>query len=267
MHLPESSLPTPRTATRVLVVDDSELDRLIIASHLAGLGCTVFAAADGAEAIARASEGFAVIFMDVVMPGMNGHEASRQIRKLAGPAGHTPIVALTGHATQADRVECLSAGMDLWLNKPAVREDLARALARFSGWKAGSSPIEPQAILDEPAVASLLERCAEHDSDFLHDVILQFRSSGDSAIESALRDLRAGDFAGLRFAIEQIRDSAANVGALGLLDLTAQVLQADDETLKQRGSSWLDALASELLRAVVALGARAPSRPRDESRG
>lgn len=260
MHLPESSLPTSRTAIRVLVVDDSELDRLVIASHLAGLGCTVFTAADGAEAVLRASEGFAVIFMDIVMPGLDGYEASRQIRKLEGATGQTPIVALTGHATQTDRVECLSAGMDLWLNKPAVREDLARALSRFSGWKAGSSPIETEAILDEPVVASLLERCAEHDSDFLHDVILQFRSSGDAALESALRDLRCGDLAGVRFAVEQVRDSAANVGALGLMDLTAQVLSADDESLKQRGSSWLDALASEVLRAVVALGARAPLR-------
>lgn len=260
MKLPESSLSTLRTEIRVLVVDDSELDRLVISSQLAGLGCTVATAADGAEAVHRATEGFAVIFMDMVMPGIGGLEASRRIRAIDGPAAQTPIIALTGHATPAERVECLSAGMDLWLNKPAVREELARALGRYTGWKEGSSAIEAQAILDEPVVAALLERCAEHDSDFLHDVILQFRASGDAAIESALRDLTAGDLTSVRFTVEQVRDSAATVGALGALDLTSQMLQADDAVLKHRGTSWLNSLSSEILRAVVALGARAPAK-------
>ena len=256
---PEPTSPPSRSAIRVLVVDDNELDRVVIAGHLLGLGCNVTAVNDGGAALTAAVDPFAVIFMDIVMPDIDGYEASRQIRQLPAPTGQTPIVALTGQATTADRVRCLAAGMDLWLTKPVVREDLARALARFTGWKAGSQPVAAEAKLDEQVVAALVVRCAEHDPDFLHDVILQFRSSSDAALASALRDLRGDELGGLRFAVEQVRDAAHNVGALGAVDIANHLLQANDETLEDRGPDWLNALASEVLRAVVALGARAPS--------
>ena len=95
------------------------------------LGAQVETVADGAEAVARAAEAtFDLILMDCAMPELDGIQATRQIRALAGPRSRVPIVALTALASDTDREACLRHGMDGYIVKPfnlsALRETLAR---------------------------------------------------------------------------------------------------------------------------------------------
>jgi CheY-like chemotaxis protein len=79
--------------------------------------------------LAAAAERFDLILMDVQMPGMNGFEATAQIREREKRTGeHVPIVALTAHAIQGDRERCLAAGMDDYLSKPLNATALANKL-------------------------------------------------------------------------------------------------------------------------------------------
>jgi len=129
----------------ILVVEDNEINALLARALLVRLGHEPTMAANGPAAIeswraARASDRpFDCVLMDLHMPGMDGLEATRQIRALEAQlqaetgtqagARRTPIVALTANAFAEDREACLAAGMDGFVVKPLDRERLTAALA------------------------------------------------------------------------------------------------------------------------------------------
>jgi signal transduction histidine kinase/CheY-like chemotaxis protein/ligand-binding sensor domain-containing protein len=127
----------PTTGTRplqVLVAEDNPVNQLLATRLLQRLGHTVTTASNGREAVQRLDELTPdVILMDVQMPEMDGFEATAAIRaREAGSDRRTPIIALTAHALQGYREECVRAGMDDYLTKPIALGDLARALAVVS---------------------------------------------------------------------------------------------------------------------------------------
>ena len=77
-------------------------------------------------------EAFDAILMDVQTPSMDGIQCTRTIRGNPGAAQDIPIIAMTAHAMTGDRQLCLDAGMDDYLSKPIVRDDLNRTLARIT---------------------------------------------------------------------------------------------------------------------------------------
>ncbi|HBX54688.1 ATP-binding protein [Pseudomonas sp. UBA2684] len=115
----------------VLLVEDNPVNQTVIEAMLRSLGYQVFLVGDGAQAVHSAEQqDFAAILMDCRLPIMDGYEATRQIRRLAGHAG-VPIIALTANALQGDREACLDAGMNDYLAKPFKRVDLQRVLQRW----------------------------------------------------------------------------------------------------------------------------------------
>ncbi|MBK6781106.1 MAG: response regulator [Gemmatimonadetes bacterium] len=78
-------------------------------------------------------ERFAMVFMDCLMPVLDGYQATREIRAAEPEGRHPPIVALTANAMSGDREKCLAAGMDDFVSKPVSREALQRAVTLGSG--------------------------------------------------------------------------------------------------------------------------------------
>jgi len=112
----------------VLLVDDEPVNREIAAAFLALAELRVLTAADGHEALSIVQDqAIDLVLMDVQMPGMDGLEAARQIRRLPRHAS-LPIVALTASAFAEDRQACLDAGMDHFLAKPLVPDALFEAV-------------------------------------------------------------------------------------------------------------------------------------------
>lgn len=112
----------------MLLAEDNLINQTVARKMLTSLGLTCTVASNGAEAVAAATSTaspFDFVLMDVMMPVMNGVEATRTLRA----KGLTlPIIALTANAGDADRAECLAAGMDGFLCKPVLKEQLAAAL-------------------------------------------------------------------------------------------------------------------------------------------
>ena len=119
----------------VLLVEDNPVNRTVVEAMLRSLGLQVKAAGDGAQAVSMAShEPFALILMDCRLPIMDGYEATRRIRQLAG-LDTLPIIALTANARHGDREVCLQAGMNDYLAKPFKRADLQQVLERWLTFK------------------------------------------------------------------------------------------------------------------------------------
>ena len=124
------ALPAPSGPSHaVLLVEDNETNQMVIRSILDAAGYQVDVAADGARAVVAARRAqYAAILMDVQMPVMDGLEATRQIRAVAGPNRHTRIIGLTAAAGAAYEAQCREAGMDEYLTKPVRRGVLLERL-------------------------------------------------------------------------------------------------------------------------------------------
>ncbi len=119
---------------RILVAEDAPSSARLIGAMLDRLGHHATLAANGAEAVRAArAQSFDLVLMDLQMPVMDGLQATREIRALGGDWARVPIYALTAAASQEDQAAALAAGMDDFLTKPFMPEDLEAALARAAG--------------------------------------------------------------------------------------------------------------------------------------
>jgi signal transduction histidine kinase/CheY-like chemotaxis protein len=127
----EQLLRTTFAGSRVLVVDDNEVNRIVARAQLGAVGLEPDDAVDGLQAFERAAHGvYDIILMDVHMPQLDGVEATRRIRGLARYR-QTPIIALTADAFSADRERFLEAGMSDHLAKPLQARQLYEMLVHW----------------------------------------------------------------------------------------------------------------------------------------
>lgn len=122
-----------RTASdRVLLVEDSAINREISVGALHDLGLEVDVARNGAEALAAAAAGeYGVILMDLQLPDLNGSRVIERIRAMDEPRGRVPTLVFTAGATEAEKRQCREAGADAFLIKPVRPDELRTTLARY----------------------------------------------------------------------------------------------------------------------------------------
>ncbi|MFM7345369.1 MAG: response regulator [Tagaea sp.] len=191
------------------------------------MGHRVDAVNNGREAVeAAAALPYDLILMDVQMPEMDGLEATRRIRDLAGPARSTPIVALTANAFAQDERACREAGMDGFLAKPFDPAALAAAIARHARAEIAPAPA-PVPAAAMPAAAG-----AAFDDGALDRIQAQIGASATGKIAALFRkDVRArldriaalpeGERREIAREAHAIKGSALSVGALELGGLAA----------------------------------------------
>lgn len=118
---------------RILLVEDNKVNQRLLTRMLETRHCEVTIAENGCEAVERACSGsYDLIFMDCQMPVLDGYRASAKIRSLEN-GSRTPIIALTANNSTEDRETCFAAGMDDFLSKPILRDELDQMLQRWLG--------------------------------------------------------------------------------------------------------------------------------------
>jgi CheY-like chemotaxis protein len=152
---------TERLPLSILLCDDNAINQKVAARILQSIGYQTDFAANGREALdALDKKPYDLIFMDVMMPEMDGLEATCAIRERQKDGVAHPnyqsriiIVAMTAQAMQGDREKCLAAGMDDYLAKPVLPKDVRAIVERWGSQATPAAPAAPATKADVPAPA------------------------------------------------------------------------------------------------------------------
>ncbi len=133
------TLREAKRSLRVLLAEDNEINQKLAVRLLEKRGHSVAVVNNGREAVEWVSrEAFDVALMDVQMPGMDGFEATAEIREREKLSGrHLPIIAMTAYSMRGDRERCITAGMDSYVSKPIRQDELFREIYAWT------QPLEP----------------------------------------------------------------------------------------------------------------------------
>ncbi len=138
-------------AGRILLAEDVPMNQIVTSSILCKAGHTVEVAEDGLAAVEALRAGdFDLVLMDMQMPRMDGLQATAEIRRMPGPRGAIPIIALTANALTDQLQRCLDAGMNDHVTKPIDRDTLLGAVDRWLGAEP-QAQAEAMAGLEAPA--------------------------------------------------------------------------------------------------------------------
>lgn len=216
--------------SRILVAEDDPVNLLVIMRTLRRLGYEAEVARNGREAVQAACGSlFDIIFMDVMMPELDGIEAAREIR--ANPsAGEPIIVALTANVMPEDRTAALSAGMDDYLTKPirleSVRAVLDKLIPRSpSELPVGGSPASAD-ILNRSTLEDLREMMG--DDDYFKELVNDYILNAQSLVDEMTSGISAADWSVVRRAAHSLSATSATFGGKRLSEW-ARVLE--DEAL------------------------------------
>lgn len=163
------ALDRPRRPLRVLVADDVPANLAVMRALLESAGHSVSCVSGGEDAVAAVAAEpeppFDAVLMDVMMPGLDGREATKCIRALAGAAGRVPVLAVTAGAFPEDIAACRAAGMDGHLAKPIDRAMLLASLESVVALRAAepegrAEPDGVDAAAPRPAALPILARTA-----------------------------------------------------------------------------------------------------------
>jgi signal transduction histidine kinase/DNA-binding response OmpR family regulator/HPt (histidine-containing phosphotransfer) domain-containing protein len=272
-HLPLDD--TPRFAgARVLVVEDNEINRQIAAELIEATGIEVVLAEDGAQALERLralpADHFDLVFMDLQMPVMDGHAATRVLRADARFA-QLPIVAMTAHALPQERERCLADGMNDHLAKPVVPAQLYAMLAHWLAAKAVDDPPRavPAAAPQSAAAGAWIAVPGLNTGEALarlrgrmeayEDLLCRFCDGQADAAHRAEQALRAGRSDDARRALHTLRGLAGTIGADALARAAGLAEQAVAEASPAAALAGLPALDQQLAALIAQLRAALPA--------
>jgi PAS domain S-box-containing protein len=230
--------------TRVLLVEDNDINQEVAAELLREVGIVVDLAQDGAVAVDKVRRStYDLILMDMQMPVMDGLEATRAIRELPDLA-NLPIVAMTANAMADDRNRCLAAGMNDHLAKPIDPEELVAALLRWAKPRDAAPPTTDTAGFIDAAVTQPSAQTSPPPAIAGLDVALGLRQVlGREALYR---------FVLTKFVAEHADDPARIAAALAELDWVSaeRIAHTFKGLCAQIGAGELQALAERLQRAI-----------------
>jgi PAS domain S-box-containing protein len=237
---------------QILLVEDNEINQIVAAEMLQGLGLKVSIANNGEDAIRMLNKGgFDLVLMDIQMPGMDGYQTTAQIR--TDPRftyAKLPIVALTAHALVGDRDKALDAGLNDYVTKPINLAQLTNVLLTWANPHHADSqasvlefesPHDEQVLLAMPApagidMADMLERL-EGNQALGQRLLRMFRANYAGTVSEIRSGLGQGDLALVRRLVHTLKGVAGNISARALSAAAKTLetnLDVEDHALREK---------------------------------
>ena len=222
---------------RILLAEDILLNQKVALQMLETYGYQADVAQTGKEAVvALQRQPYDLVLMDVQMPEMDGLEATQAIR--SDPHIEQPyIVAMTAHAMQGDRLDCLSAGMDNYIRKPVRRRDLAAVLQQCPSERKPKTATETASDKTTLPAETLAHRPTDNlptldakilegistDSSFLKEVCDGFLDDAPERIGAIQTALKQDDALALEQTAHALKSLSSCIGAVSLFQLCKSV--------------------------------------------
>lgn len=212
---------------KILLVDDNSINRRIMGRFLQGMDLDVTDAKDGFEAIELIQENeFSIIFMDIIMPKIDGYETTRRIRALEGPIKNIPIIAVTADAVTGLTEEMASAGMNDVLAKPFTKEQLNALLDKYFHTIVHvlQHLHEGLDVFDKRHFESFYD-----DASLRKDIVETFLEEKDNDIKRVEEAFKSKDNETIYKALHYLKGSFSYLKAAKILKMTQYVLDTSKE--------------------------------------
>jgi PAS domain S-box-containing protein len=253
----DSKLP----GMRVLLVEDNDINRLYAANLMKNWDCEIDQAENGLICIEKLNrKDYDIILMDIQMPVMDGFEATRSIRNnFDPPKSKTPIIALTANAIRGDNEKCITVGMNKYLSKPFVPNELFSLMSFFykgnsvSTWKHTKESTDKDAVLSDKNSSSeitsleYLKSVSNNDTGFVKEMLNTFITSTPGSLSEMKVALDKKDYQSVGRIAHKIKPSISFVGISSMKSLVKEVEflgkeNGDPEILKKKSHELISTL-------------------------
>lgn len=218
-----------RLPLRILVAEDNVINQKLTLRILQKMGYLADVAGNGVEVLdALRRQNYDVVLMDVQMPEMDGLEATRNIVTHWPEHTRPKIIAMTANAMQGDREKCIDAGMDDYISKPILVEEVQRVLEQwgptaFTEKAAIRAPTPIVPIIDLSIIAGLREMSEKDEPSFLSELIDLFVELSPQLVNEIKQSAQQADAVNMTQAAHKLKGSSFNLGARHLADICQQI--------------------------------------------
>ncbi len=238
--LTEQKPAVTKRKLNILLVEDNIINQKLALALLKQNGHTVTVTNDGAEALEQfIANSFDLVLMDIQMPIMDGFESTRRMREHESQNSvqvQTPIVALTAHASSADREQCLAVGMNEYISKPIRAAALHQLIEQQTGQLTSKSATpDKEAAPRVVDWSSAFETVGGH-RPLLNELLEVFLKERDGMLASVKKAIDENDGQNIRISAHSLKGALGHLGALSASETARQI-----ETLA--GSTPVDKLA------------------------
>ena len=233
-HTLSEARPRAVHDTRILIVEDNEVNKKVMLLVLDDLGYAADTVSNGKEAIAALrGHSYDIILMDCQMPEMDGYEAAETIRREFDRPPR--IIAMTAHALRGDREKCLAAGMDDYLSKPIIGEELEAALKKWAPTDNTNAPVDLQRLRD----------VCGHAPDTMRKIADLYLEQGAEllpAMETAIRNNDAKDLGAIA---HRFRGASLSCGSNSIVPFLNELEQMGNSGNLEAASAIYEKASSE----------------------